>query len=137
MAGKLAIFFVLGVVYFYIIYYIEFTYLKEIVNELPTQINWTNRRKQLMKGINQWTTESLFNNQKPYGYKYINPTTQYASDPQLYALDLINELSFVEHAIIYGNDDEGISHNEYRSSQHDDLIFENACLAEQDRGLDN
>ena len=35
--------------------------------------------------------------------------------------------------MIYGNDDHDISLNEYRSSEHDKLIFENACDAEVDR----
>ena len=39
----------------------------------------------------------------------------------------------MENTVIYGNEDHDISLNAYRSSDHEKLIFENACLAEVDR----
>jgi hypothetical protein len=65
------VFFILGVTYFYLIFFTGFQSIEEILKELPTQVNWASRRKQLVKGINQWMTEALFYEQKTFGYKVI------------------------------------------------------------------
>lgn len=57
--------------------------------------------------------------------------------PILHTEEYIDELEFVENTVIYGNDDAGISFNEYRSSEHDELIFENACEADLERSRDD
>jgi hypothetical protein len=47
--------------------------------------------------------------------------------PVEYTEMLINELEFVENTLIYGNDDEDIPYNNYLSSDHESILFENAC----------
>jgi hypothetical protein len=50
---------------------------------------------------------------------------------------LIDELEFVENALMYGNEEEGIPYNDYLSSDHESLFYENACDVPQIRGLDD
>jgi len=134
---KMSIFFIVTVIYFYLIFFTGFESLEKILREMPDQVNLSSRRKQLVKGINQWMTESLINSDKDIGYKYINPTHQFVGSPILHTEEQIEELEFVENTVIYGNENHDISLNEYRSSDHEKLIFENACVAEVERSRED
>jgi len=105
MTCKLMFFFIMGMLYFYLVFFTGYESLEKILREMPEQVNWSNRRKQLVKGINQWTTESLINDQELIGYKYILPTYQFVGSPVLHAEEQIEELEFVENTVIYGNED--------------------------------
>ena len=105
MTCKLMFFFIMGMLYFYLVFFTGYESLEKILREMPEQVNWSNRRKQLVKGINQWTTESLINHQETIGYKYILPTYQFVGSPVLHAEEQIEELEFVENTVIYGNED--------------------------------
>lgn len=129
MTVKLACFFVISIVYFYLIYYIGFDAVGEILKEEPIHVNWASRRKQLSRAINMWVNEALFTNLTDVGLKYVVPAGQNIGSPVLYATLVINELEFVENSLIFGNDDVGITFSEMRSQKHDDLLFENACTA--------
>lgn len=55
----------------------------------------------------------------------------------MYTEKLINELEYVENSLIFGNDREGISYTDALSSEHEDLLFTDACEAPQDRSKDD
>ena len=51
---------------------------------------------------------------------------------------LINELEHVEHSLIFGNSEEGMSiDEEILSDEHKDLIFNDACDVNSDRQKDD
>jgi len=50
---------------------------------------------------------------------------------------LINELEYVENSLIFGNEREGISYTEALSTEHEDLLFTDACDLDKDRSKDD
>ena len=42
---KLAFFFLMGMIYFYLVFYTGYESLEKILREMPDQVNWVNRRK--------------------------------------------------------------------------------------------
>lgn len=127
MVFKLTCFFVISLVYFYLIYYTGFDAVGEVLKEEPIQINWGSRRRQLSRAVNMWVTEALFENMTDVGYKFQIPTGQNVGSPYLQAFIAIEELDYVENSLIFGNEQEGVVFSEMRSSEHDNLLFDNAC----------
>jgi PAS domain S-box-containing protein len=126
---KLACFFGFSLGYFYLIYYVGFGSVTDSLKQEPVQINWASRRKQLSRSVNMWVNEALFTNITGVGWQHVVPSAQNLGSPLLNAEKTINELEFVENSLIFGNADEGIHSTSMRSQSHDDLLFQNACLA--------
>lgn len=126
---KLFCFFVISLVYFYLIYYTGFEAAGQILKEEPNTIDWASRRRQLSRSVNHWVTESLLENVTTHGYKYIVPKGQQVGSPSRKATVVINELEYVENSLIFGNDEAGLTFSNLRGSEHDTLLFTDACIA--------
>lgn len=134
----MSIFFIVTCVYFGMIFYTGFETVVEIVEEQPLKVNWASRRRHLVRGVNHWIMETLFNNHTDYGYKSFVFDKANVGSPYQHAELLIQELEYVENSLTFGNVDEGINtSNDVLSSEHQDLIFKDACDLERDRSTDN
>ncbi|CAG9322241.1 unnamed protein product [Blepharisma stoltei] len=134
---KLACFFIISVVYFYLIYYTGFESVGSILQEEPPHVNWASRRRQLSRTINMWVTETLFENITGVGYKYVVPMGQDVGTGYTVAQIALDELDYVENSLIFGNSDERLSSTDSRSSKHDNILFDNACAAPLIRNLED
>lgn len=130
---KIGAFLVINVVYFYMIYYTGFEAAGELLREEPTTVDWASRRRHLSRAINHWVTESLLENVTNVGYKYQIPSGQPLSSPSHYAFSLLTELEYVENSLIFGNKDYPIAFANIRSTEHDSLMFTDACSLSQNR----
>lgn len=126
---KLICFFSFSLVYFYLIYYISYEAVGNLIKEEPVQVNWASRRKQLSREINMWVNEALLTNITELGSKFIAPNNQNIGDPLLHAEKAVNELEFVQNSLIFGNSDVDITYTDIRSTAHEDLLFQNGCVA--------
>jgi hypothetical protein len=132
---KLVCFFVVSTVYFYLIYYTGFDSVGQMLADEPVQVDWASRRKQLSRSLNLWVHESLLANVTDVGYKYVVPVGQDVASPWKYAMQLADELEFVENTLIFGNPQESIHFSDMRSDAHDMLMFSDACSAPVYRSL--
>jgi hypothetical protein len=133
--AKLASFFIVSVVYFYLIYYTGFDTIGGALEEEPITINWASRRRQLSRSINFWVLESLVENITGLGYKDVVPAGQDLASALRAATWVTNELEYVENSLIFGNEEEGLSFNEMRGAVHDSLMFSDACISPLNRSL--
>lgn len=132
---KLVCFFVVSTVYFYLIYYTGFDSVGQMLADEPVQVDWASRRKQLSRSLNLWVHESLLANVSDVGYKDVVPVGQDVASPWKYAMQLADELEFVENTLIFGNPQESIHFSDMRSDAHDVLMFSDACSAPVYRSL--
>ncbi|CAG9333953.1 unnamed protein product [Blepharisma stoltei] len=137
MTFKMAGFFTVSLVYFYLIYYTGFEAVGQILNDMPIHVDWSARRQELTKAINFWVNEALFENITGIGYKYVVPSGQDVGDCLNEASRWIDELDYVENSLIFGNDEEGLTYNDMRSSEHDKILFDDACDVPLIRNLDD
>jgi len=135
VVAKLASFFLVSVVYFYLIYYTGFDTIGGALEEEPITIDWASRRRQLSRSINFWVLESLVENITGLGYKDVVPAGQELASTLRAATWATNELEYVENSLIFGNSEEGLSFNEMRGAVHDALMFADACVAPLNRSL--
>lgn len=135
MIAKLFCFFIVSVVYFYLIYYTGFEVVGNILKNEPVHLNWASRRKELTRAIDTWVTEAILENITDYGYKYAVFDKQDRGSPYQYAISLINELDYVENSLIFGNPDKELSFDDKRGSTHEELLFENGCIAPVNRSI--
>lgn len=133
--AKLASFFLVSVVYFYLIYYTGFDTIGGALEEEPVTIDWASRRKQLSRSVNFWVLESLVENITGLGLKDAVPAGQNLASTLRAATWATNELEYVENSLIFGNAEEGLSFNEMRGAVHDALMFSDACTAPLNRSL--
>jgi hypothetical protein len=82
-------------------------------------------------------TETLFQELPIYGYKYLIYEGQSVGSPFLTAQKLIDELEYVENSLIFGNDEEGITYTDHYSSEHEKLLYTDACDLTRDRSKDD
>ena len=132
---KLVCFFVVSTVYFYLIYYTGFDSVGQMLADEPVQVDWASRRKQLSRSLNLWVHEALLANVTNVGYKHVVPVGQDIASPWQHAMQLADELEFVENTLIFGNPQESIHFSDMRSNQHDLLMFSDACSAPIYRSL--
>jgi hypothetical protein len=62
---------------------------------------------------------------------------QNIGNPFLYTQKLIDELEYVENSLIFGNEKEGITYTDSLSTEHEDLLFTNACDLTKARSKDD
>lgn len=125
--GKLMCFFVINLVYFYLIYYTGFEAAGELLKQEPVTIDWASRRRHLSRAVNHWVTESLLENVTGVGFKFLIPQGQFLASPSHHAFSLLSELEYVENSLIFGNPDHSLAYSGLRSSEHDSVLFTDAC----------
>lgn len=133
LVGKVAGFMVVTGVFVYLVYYVSFEVSGDAVRQEPYILDLASRRHHLIRSINHYLLESTLQN-TTVGYKYLIPSNQLHSQPHLHAYQHISDLERLENQLIYGDKDSGRLFSDYRSREHNELLFENGCIAPVIRG---
>jgi hypothetical protein len=78
--------------------------------------------------VNHWVTEAAIQHDPTFGYRFVIPGSQETGDAVAFAHRLVDELEYVENCLVFGSKEHGLSMNTYRTSEHETLLEETACI---------